>query len=745
MTSKNLFFNLIKEDVKRRTWVIALNALAMFFTLPIATALMAGSDTWYTEDRLEQLARMTRTMTEWFSAENYLMVFLVWVFAVLCSFSGFAYMNSRKKVDFYHSLPVKRGMLFSVYYLNGILMFVSVYLVNLLIALGIAAVNGADMAKVMPAAWIGLGVHVTGFLIMYSTVTVAVLMTGNIVIGFLGTGVFFAYCPALALIVRGLFSTWFRTYGYFSPYTGTDWFDLIMNRCSPVAAYLNMVSVVSWDGGGLAGMMAGTVAAAAVLTGISLVLHKLRPSESCGKAMAFKKTEPVIRILLVIPMALTGSLIFWSIRDSFGWSVFGALCIGVIAHCIIEIIYHFDFRKLFAHAVQMGICMAVSLLILFTFKFDLLGYDTYKPNPSSVESVAVEIGRIDDWVTYGETLMTGCEEEENLSYRWSYGSTEDFIYNHMKVTEFDEVTKLVDAGIARNNRIKSGQVSEYREDEGVWYAPVNVLYQLKNGRRVGRSYYMPLGMEKEAFESLYKKPEYKVGVFPILSQLPEETAGAYYQEQDDISQLEIGKDYGKEAELTELLKAYQEDLKSLSIEDRIQGSPIGMVQFMDQDQYNAVTYLKSHKRSSAYDLEQRCYYPVYPSFTKTIELLKQYGVTPGAHITADQVDKLVITDNRSSAEAEYVYDGYAEEVENRIYIFTEKDQIEAIMTAIIPYDYADMNVFNPTDYYSDVKVTVGTGPKREEYSYRLDVDRMPEFLKQAMNFNSTRKDVEYDW
>ena len=38
MTSKNLFFNLMKEDLKRRLWAVALTFLTFFFALPVATA-----------------------------------------------------------------------------------------------------------------------------------------------------------------------------------------------------------------------------------------------------------------------------------------------------------------------------------------------------------------------------------------------------------------------------------------------------------------------------------------------------------------------------------------------------------------------------------------------------------------------------------------------------------------------------------------------------------------------------------
>ena len=44
MTSKNLFFNLMKEDLKRRLWAVALTFLTFFFALPVATALsLSGS------------------------------------------------------------------------------------------------------------------------------------------------------------------------------------------------------------------------------------------------------------------------------------------------------------------------------------------------------------------------------------------------------------------------------------------------------------------------------------------------------------------------------------------------------------------------------------------------------------------------------------------------------------------------------------------------------------------------------
>ncbi|MFV0241323.1 MAG: hypothetical protein ACK5H4_14945, partial [Lacrimispora sphenoides] len=39
MTSKSLFYNLLREDGKRRLWSMALSFLVFFFTFPVGIAL----------------------------------------------------------------------------------------------------------------------------------------------------------------------------------------------------------------------------------------------------------------------------------------------------------------------------------------------------------------------------------------------------------------------------------------------------------------------------------------------------------------------------------------------------------------------------------------------------------------------------------------------------------------------------------------------------------------------------------
>ena len=43
MTSKSLFFKLMKEDMKRRLWAVAFSLLTFFFAMPMAAAMGIAS------------------------------------------------------------------------------------------------------------------------------------------------------------------------------------------------------------------------------------------------------------------------------------------------------------------------------------------------------------------------------------------------------------------------------------------------------------------------------------------------------------------------------------------------------------------------------------------------------------------------------------------------------------------------------------------------------------------------------
>ena len=111
MTSKNLFFKLMKKDLGQRLWAVALIGMGCFFAYPVTAAVSAGDIERY-EDLKLGMIRYSDQILEWLSFENGMTAFVMMVAALVCGISGFAWLNAKSKVDFYHSIPVRREVLF---------------------------------------------------------------------------------------------------------------------------------------------------------------------------------------------------------------------------------------------------------------------------------------------------------------------------------------------------------------------------------------------------------------------------------------------------------------------------------------------------------------------------------------------------------------------------------------------------------------------------------------------------------
>ena len=140
MTSKSLFSKLLREDLKRRIWAVALAMIGFFFALPINLALTmenAQADNFYRYNNYESLDAVQWSSPEQKAARilelkiqvaldgaefgNGLLAFLMITTAVVMGVSSFAYLHNKRKVDFYHSLPVRRELFYLVQYMGGFL------------------------------------------------------------------------------------------------------------------------------------------------------------------------------------------------------------------------------------------------------------------------------------------------------------------------------------------------------------------------------------------------------------------------------------------------------------------------------------------------------------------------------------------------------------------------------------------------------------------------------------------------
>lgn len=685
MTSRSLYFKLMLEDLKRRVWTIALTLLAMMFSIlvPVAIKCSEYAD-MISEWNATQVKRMTANIVELLGVNGFAIFFLM-VAAVLWSVSGFQYLHNSRKVDFYHSIPVKRHVLFAARFLNGILIPGLAYLVFLVPAVLLAYNTGIDSKEIAMVPWQMFGINMVYYSLLYTVTVIAMMLTGNVVVALLGTGVFCGYVPAVTWLVLCYYSLWFHT--YYETEEGLQEFYHVIRYSSPISNYMYALTDFL-DDKPVLGQVAGAAAVAAVLAAAAYLIYRLRASEAAGKAMAFKKTRMPIKVLIVIPVALASGMIFFELRNTIAWLIFGTVCGVILVHCTMEIIYHFDFRKLFANKLHLAGCMVVSVVLALAGYHDWFGYDSWLPDGEGIVDTAVILSNQDDWVTYGKPS----EPNENSGYiYWEYESGQDYKLEQMHLTDIYSVLELAKLGVEADAQLRAGQ----RTKDG-WQRFI-IRYRMDNGKVETRRYNIPVDAAVlELYDAVHDNPEYKLGSYPILHQTAADTSAIYYQQYNQVKELELGYE-----EMAHFLEVYQKEWKQLRMDTRRQELPVATIQFRTHKQQEAIDHNALQERYSS-DLYNRCYYPIYPSFVHTLELLKQQGIVPAAlDETTLSTVQLYYRDQYWAKDYELELTGMEGSTRN----FKEDEDLRALGQALIYQDYHNMNSSYELDMVDNVDIS----------------------------------------
>lgn len=684
----------MKEDLKRRVWTIALTILGLLFTILIPTAIKCSEYIENVELWNEATRRRMASNIVGVIGINGLAVFILLVVGVLWAVSGFHYLHNSKKVDFYHSIPVKRHVLFLANYLNGILVPAVIYLAVLApsVALAYRAGLGAEVIGMIP--WQAYVLNIVYYSLLYTTTVIAMMMTGNIVIALLGTGVFCVYGPAVAALVRAYYEVWFHT--FYETDAQIEKFYHIVKHSSPFANYMYALGDFNTRTFHL-GTIAGVVAVTAALAILAYALYRIRPSETAGKAMAFKKTEMPIKVLLVIPLALAFGMFFYNLRRTVIWLVFGTVCGALLVHCVIEIIYHFDFRKLLSHKIHLAGCMAAAVLLSLAGFYDWYGYDSWLPDGGKLSSAAVILGYRDGWVTYGDIEAPGVGSDGG--YYWRYQDTEDYVFENMEYSDVYTIMELAKKGVQADERQRAGDSAADPNREWERYT---VLFQMSNGKTAARVYSIPVDTEMEEIRrTIHDSQEYKMGTYPILKQTASDTVQVNFQQYNKVQPVELSHE-----EIAHLLNVYQTELEELTMDTREKELPIATIQFQTKEMKDACDYNLLLKERY-YNIEDRCYYPVYPSFTRTLEILEKAGILL-RNLDADTISQIdiyyyAVYSGEDATEEETIREQAS--YEDVSIEYKEKEDLKVLAPALCYQDYYDMNVYYKMKIVNSVNVS----------------------------------------
>ena len=338
MTSRSSFFDLMRENLKRRIALPALITVVFFFLFPVGTLMLV-------DNYMRNPATSALGLTDWDLTKRYIhddflqmqnaagfLFVLIVLLAVVSGVNAFKFLHNARKTDFYHSLPVSRVKLYTVSVVNSLLMTGVPYLV---MAMASAAIT---QVKTGYAGCLGyaFGNYLCGmgfFVMIFMTTVLAMLLTGNLFTGITGTIVFMFYGPVTVCTLDALMSGYFRTYYRISAYV-----DELCAHTSPIC----WVAIGDGTNGHKA---AAALIVGVVLFALCLKLYLMRRSEAAGTPMAFKLIKAPVKVLITVTFALQAGLFAGGMTDeSDVWTVFGMLCGAVLVHSVIEIIYNADFR-----------------------------------------------------------------------------------------------------------------------------------------------------------------------------------------------------------------------------------------------------------------------------------------------------------------------------------------------------------------------------------------------------------------
>lgn len=699
MTSKNLFFKLVRQDFRRRIWCPILIFITYFLVLEVRL-LMETEKYLKVSDRslydTNSYDIVTYVKLFFFGREAWVVSIVTCAAALLCGISGYAYLHSKTQIDMYHSLPISRTQFFWSKYVSGILQFFLPFVLHTLICAGIAASRNGFVIGTVPSMLSYIVLQIIVFVLAYGATVLAVGLTGNIIVSILGAGVLLSYSAIISMLAYLLSDRFFHTYVTFGNRLGA-WCDERVWCFSPLSMLLKLFvrpynttmeaaqTFFKYDTS-----YVWVLAAAAVAYSLAAYFIVLkRASEAAGKAIAFRAAEPVIKSMIVIPVSFLGAIFFSTVSPnsvSDSWFLFGLIFSFAILCVFMEIIFRLDFRGALMHKKQFLFNAACTALIFIVLRYDVTGYDTYVPSDAQLQSCAVSIEELLPLTQNVRVSPFGFHHLRSNEYRMANMELQgnpSVMELARKAAKEQLVIHYVDSFEMSRENPEYIEIMKRQEQ----YQLIAFGYHLMNGKTIYRRYYIDLADEDtiRLLSDIFEDSEYKTGSTPLFNDDWDIAFDAVRCE----SQFRF-----KEIKLTpdtqaKLIETYQKEYVKLTLDTVMHVIPVGTLDFVTKNENGSTSYSGGSKMI------------VYPQFEETIALLREYGFDMEEKLTADDVKEIQV---------QRVYDDSDDPFGNMDYQvatpeedtieYTDPEQIQQILDNIINAGYL-WEISSFADYFDD--------------------------------------------
>ena len=648
MTSKISYSKHIKENIKQRSYMAALSIVGLLILLPLFTFMTID---YRKEFIIEDLSNWVKYSFPGIFNGSYnfgLAVFIV-IFGILAGVTGFNYLHSKIKQDFFISLPVKKSQWFIINYISGLLIFAVPFVVFSLTSLVIGKVylgsllTGALIKESLLSILAGLAIY----LIVYNVTVLAMTLTGNLVTAILAGGVISVYGLLIVALSTGLASTFFETWSYHS----TAAYENILAYITPVGLIAMIVDSYFMNGTAVKALLS-LIIVLGVTFALSYVCCTHYAAEKAESALSYKKTAPFIKLFITVPTAIGITFLVTTImhgsKSNAKWWIVISVISTLIISAVIEFIYSHDIKLVFKRKAITLISLAAVIGTLAVFKFDLLGYDSWVPKNEKVESAYIMDSDISSYLGYYDYIFN------------------DFNRNglsHLASSNPENINIITDfAKDAVNSKV---------DPYDMQYTSTTVVYNLKNGKKAYRTYSVPNKTVINTVDRLAKDKEFNKKLRPLLSLNSENIT--------EMDVLDLNMEYFKvKPEDNKLLfDTLIKEYSMITFDEIARSLPVGIINISYDYAENDNTFIRV---------------PIYESYTNTFKVLSELGINPALKTDISKISSIEYshTDIKTGS---YITES-----------ITDPERIKNIIDKAIIY--SENTLFRYNSYYSGDSVII---------------------------------------
>lgn len=388
MTSKNLFWTNILDQLKHKVW---------FFLLCTLSALASGVFVIflnvYTIENYNYMsaAEIREEIIESLNASVTAYPAILFIgLALLIACVDFSYLHSRKKVDFYHSQPVSEVFRFFSRLGTSLLCMATALGINLIVTLIYLATKNLLTTNALHLQMYQCFLVFLVSFAMYGIAQVAVILTNNLIMSILFTIGALSY-EALALFWMEELTDTVCFHVYNSMMFQSFHFSsiaLYLMNFSRISVHKDVHSIFA-QGDWL--MILWILGLTLLAYGLGFFAYHMRRFDKETPSMAFYQIKPFIKLLLVIIMELFIYNLVYKDRSTLIVPIIVGAVSAILLHIILEALFNHNLKEVLkpfnvaATTAGIGICS----ILLASNVYDWTHYDHYVPKESQVTEAGI--------------------------------------------------------------------------------------------------------------------------------------------------------------------------------------------------------------------------------------------------------------------------------------------------------------------------------------------------------------------